>query len=59
MEAESNLRHWELDSREAIERAVRAEAERDAAHHEVVMARLETEVAGNVRAQVESKLARV
>ena len=38
---------------------IRAKVERDDARHEVVMVRLETEVAGSARAQVESKLARV
>ena len=39
--------------------AVRAEAERDAARHEVVMAKLDAEAAGSSRAQVEYELARV
>ena len=43
-EAESNSKHWESEDREAAKRVVRAEAERDAASHEVAMARLETEV---------------
>ena len=38
MEAESNSRRWESEAKEAIEWAVRAEAERDATHHEVEMA---------------------
>ena len=38
---------------------VRAESKRDTAHHEVAMARLETEVAGSARAQMEFELARV
>ena len=59
MEAESNSRCWESEAKEAGERAVRAEAERDAAPHEVAMARLETEEAGSAPAQVESELARV
>ena len=37
MEAESKLRWLELEAREAVERATRAEAERDVARHEVVM----------------------
>ena len=56
MEAKSNSRRWESEAREAVERVVRAELERDAAHHEVAMARLETD---NAQAQMESKLARV
>ena len=39
MEAESNSRLSKLEAREAVEREVRAEAERDAAYHEVAMAR--------------------
>ena len=38
MEAESNSRRWDSESKEAIERAVRAEVERDTACHEVAMA---------------------
>ena len=49
----------ESEAREVVERAVHAEAERDAAHHEVVMARLEIEAEGSAWAQVESELARV
>ena len=47
MEAESKSRWLELEAREAIERATRAEAERDATHHKVVMARLEINAASN------------
>ena len=59
MEAESKARSLELEAREVVERAARAMAERDAARHEVAMARLEIKVAGGTRAQMESKLARV
>ena len=59
MEAESNLRSWESEAREAIERAVRAESEREDAHHEVAMAQLETEGTSSAWAQVESELTRV
>ena len=59
MEVESRLRRLELEAREAVERATRAEAERDAAHHEVAMAWLEIDVAGSAWAQVESELALV
>ena len=59
MEAESNSRRWEWEAKEAAEKAVRVEAERDAAHHEVEMARSDTEAAGSARALVESELARV
>ena len=37
----------------------RAKAERDAARHEMVMVRLETEAAGNARAQVELEMSLV
>ena len=57
MEAESNSRRWESKAKEAGERAVRAEAKRDAAHHEVAMARLDTEAVGSARAHVVSELA--
>ena len=59
MEAESNSRHWELEAKEAVERAVRIKVVRDAACHEVAMAQLDTEAAGSARAQVEFELARV
>ena len=57
MEAESNSRRWESEAKEAGERAVRAEAKRDATHHEVAMAQLDTEAAGSARAHVVSELA--
>ena len=41
MEAESQSRWLELEAIEVVERETRAEAERDAARHEVLMARLE------------------
>ena len=47
MDAESKSRRLELEAREAVERAAHAEAERDAAHHEVAMTRLEIDVAGS------------
>ena len=37
----------------------RAEAKRDAAHHDASMTRMDADVAGSVRAKVESKLSRV
>ena len=49
----------ELGAKESIERAARAEAERDAALHETVMAKLEIEGAVNTRAQVEYELIRI
>ena len=47
----------ELEARESAERAARAEAERDTACHEAVMAKLATEGAVNTRVQIESELA--
>ena len=49
-EVQLTTQHWELEAKEAADRAAQAEAERDAARHEMMMARLETEVAGNARA---------
>ena len=50
MEAEQKSRRLELEAREDVERATRAKAERDAARHEVAMARLEIDEAGSARA---------
>ena len=56
--AQLNARRWELEAKEAVDRAAWAEAERDAARHEA-MARLETDAEGSARAQMESELARI
>ena len=40
-EAESTCHRLELEAKESVERAARAEAERDAARHEAMMAKLE------------------
>ena len=53
------IQRLELEAKEAADRAARAETERDAARHEVAMARLEIEAAGSARAQVELELSRV
>ena len=58
-EVESTCRRLELEAKESFERAARAEAERDVARHEAMMAKLATEGAVNTRAQIESELARV
>ena len=50
MEAESNSRRWESEAKEATKRAVRAEVKREAARHEVAMARLDTEAGSSARA---------
>ena len=57
--AQLSSRHWELEAKEAMERVVRAETERDAARHEAAMAQLEIDVVSSARAQVEAELARV
>ena len=57
--AELACRCLELEAKEFVERAARAEAESDAAFHEAAMAKLATEGAVNTRAQIESELARV
>ena len=57
--AELACRRLELDARESIERAARAEPERDTMPHQAAMAKLATEGALNTRAQIESELARV
>ena len=49
----------ELEVNESAERAIRAEAERDAVRHKAVMAKLAIEGAINTLAQIESELARV
>ena len=59
MEAEVSLWCWESEAKEAVERAVRVEAEKDATRHKASMAKLDAKDAGSARAQVESKLAMV
>ena len=49
-EAQLSSRCWELEAKDAMERAVRAETERDAARHEVAMARLEIDAMSGTRA---------
>ena len=58
-EAESSSRRWENEAKESIENMARAKADRDAAHHDASMARMDADVAGNTRAKVEFELARV
>ena len=53
------IRRLELEAKEAADRAARVETERDAARHEVAMARLKIQAAGSARAQVELELSRV
>ena len=49
-EAQLNARRWEMEAKEAMDRAARAEAERDAARLEAVIARLKIDKAGRARA---------
>ena len=58
-EAELACRRLELEAKESVERAAQAEAERDVAHHEATMAKLEIEGAVNTQAQVDYELTRV
>ena len=58
-EAQLTIRCLELEAKEAADRAARAETERDASRHEVVMPRLEIKVAGSSWAQVELELSQV
>ena len=46
-----------MEAKEAADKAAQAEAERDAARHEVVMEILETDAMGSAWAQMESELA--
>ena len=50
MEPEVSSRCWESEVQEAVERAVRVEAERDATWYEASMAKLDAQVAGTTKA---------
>ena len=58
-EAELSSRRWENEARGSVERTAQVEAERDVARHDALMARMDADAAGNAKARVESKLARV
>ena len=58
-EVQLTAQRWELEAKEVVDEAARVEAEKDAARHETIMARLETEAVGNARAHVELELSRV
>ena len=58
-EAQLNARRWELEAKEAVDRATRVEAERDATRNEAAKERLKSDAAGSSREQMESELARV
>ena len=57
--AQLNVRHWDLQAKEAVDKAARAEAERDVAQHKAAMVCLEVNAVGSARAQMESELTRV
>ena len=58
-EAESRSQRSEKEAKEGVEKVARAEPERDVARHEALMARMDADAAGSVKAKVESELARV
>ena len=58
-EAESSSWGWENEARGSVERMAQAEAERDVARHDALMACMDADAAGNAKARVESELARV
>ena len=59
VEAESSSQRWENESRGSVERIARAKSERDAARHDALMACMDANAEGNVRARVEYELAKV
>ena len=58
-EAKSRSQRWEMEAKEGLQRAARAEAERDAARNEALMAGMDADAAGSARVKVEYELARV
>ena len=58
-QAELTCRLLELEARESVDKATRAEVERDTVHHEAAIAKLTTEGDLNTRAHIESELVRV
>ena len=52
-EAQLSSQRWELEDKEAMERVVWAETERDAARHEAAMARLEIDALNGTQVEVE------
>ena len=57
--AKSSSRCWENEAKESVEKMARAKAERDTAHHDASMVRMDADAVSNARAKVESDLARV
>ena len=55
-EAQLTIRRFELEAKEATDRAAWAEIERDIVRHEMVMVRLEIEAAGSAWAQFQLEL---
>ena len=53
-EVESSSRSWESEAKESVEKAARAETQRDAARHDASMARMDADTVRSVRAKVES-----
>ena len=56
---DSSSQHQENEAKESVEKMARDEAERDVAHHDASMARMDADVARSAREKVESELARV
>ena len=52
-EVESSSRRWENETRGSVESMARAEAERDAARHDALMAHMDADAAKSARAKVE------
>ena len=59
VEVESRSQCWEKEAKESVEKVARDEVERDVAHHEASMARMDADASGSARAKVESVLARI
>ena len=49
---ELSSRRWENEAKESIEKMAQAEAERDVAHHDASMARMDADATGSARAKV-------
>ena len=58
-EAESNSQRWENEARGSVERMSRPEAERDAARHDALMARMDADTVRSSKAKVKFELTRV
>ena len=58
-EAQLSSRRWELEAKEAMERAVQAETEKDTSRNEAAISQLQIDASSGARAQVEAELAHV